>query len=317
MSPRSNFIHLIATFGLATALGACVGADVENDASAIADGGASEPDSSDRGPLGKADAPGSCMADDGDDFCGGKSDGACWCDDLCASFGDCCGDKQPVCDGVDPGPTLCMSDDTCDAGQFCDHSECLSNCPPGMFCPAVCWGQCSDAPQPPQCPDVCEAICAGEPEPPLPPGCPLPGCACDDPPPNPDTCEGACGGKSEGSCWCDDLCSTYGDCCDDYDAACSEPVVTCETIVADFLAETTEIRSCTADAECGQVLSGTSCGCTRNWVARTDADLDTWQGLRDDAFENGCEIPGGISTCDCPAADGFACDAGTCTWNYL
>ena len=30
-----------------------------------------------------------------------------------------------------------------------------------------------------------------------------------------DTCEDSCGGKSAGSCWCDDQCSYYGDCCDD------------------------------------------------------------------------------------------------------
>lgn len=31
----------------------------------------------------------------------------------------------------------------------------------------------------PECPDICGAICAGEPEPETPPGCPIPGCACD------------------------------------------------------------------------------------------------------------------------------------------
>jgi hypothetical protein len=263
---RSAFVLVLL------AVGACA---------APSDGSDAPGEAADRGPLGKADAPGSCAADDGDDFCGGKSDGACWCDDLCASYGDCCGDKQPVCDGVDPGPALCMSDDACEAGQVCDHAECLSNCPPGMVCPAVCWGQCADAP----------AV--------------------------PDTCAGACGGKSEGSCWCDDLCSEYGDCCEDYDAACTEPVASCDEIVEDFLAETTEIRSCTTDGECGQVLDGTSCGCTRNWVARTDADIAEWSDLRDAAFANGCSLPGGISTCDCPAADGFVCDAGTCAWNYL
>lgn len=296
----------VLTLGLSLPLAACVTTDGGDD-------GIESP----RGPLGKADAPGTCVAEDGGDHCGGKSDGACWCDDLCAEYGDCCGDKQPVCDGVDPGPTLCMADATCDDGQFCDHSQCLSNCPPGNFCPAVCWGACADIPPSPQCPDVCEAVCAGEPEPPLPPGCPLPGCACDDPPPTPDTCEGSCGGKSDGACWCDDLCSNYGDCCDDYEAQCTEPVDVCEAIVDDFLAETAQIRSCGADAECGQVLSGTSCGCTNNWVARADADLSTWEALRQTANDEGCPIPGGISTCDCPAADGFACVEGTCTWNYL
>ncbi len=56
-------------------------------------------DDGDRGPLGKADAAGSCRSDDGQDFCGGKSAGACWCDDQCVDFGDCCSDVAPVCEG--------------------------------------------------------------------------------------------------------------------------------------------------------------------------------------------------------------------------
>jgi pyridoxal 5'-phosphate synthase pdxS subunit len=38
--------------------------------------------------------------------------------------------------------------------------------------------------------------------------------------------------------------------------------------------------------------------------------------IRTKAEANECSL-GGISTCDCPAADGFACEAGACTWNYL
>lgn len=308
MSPLSLTHKIALAIGLSFAITGCVAETAEP-----TDAGSTE-----RGPLGKADAPGTCLADDGTDHCGGKSDGACWCDDLCAQYGDCCGDKQPICDGVDPGPVLCMSDGQCDDGEFCDHTQCLSNCPDGFICPAVCWGACEEEPQPPQCPDVCEAICAGEPEPELPQGCPLPGCDCPEPEPEPEgpSCADACGGKSDGACWCDDLCEGYGDCCDDFEEQCSEPVTSCEEIVEAYFAETAEIRSCTQDAECGQVLTGTSCGCTNNWVARTDADISEWESIREDAFENGCEI-GGISTCDCPAADGFRCNAGTCTWNYL
>ena len=44
--------------------------------------------------LGKADHNGSCT-----DSCGGQSTtGACWCDDQCESFGDCCVDYRPICD---------------------------------------------------------------------------------------------------------------------------------------------------------------------------------------------------------------------------
>ena len=34
------------------------------------------------------------------------------------------------------------------------------------------------------------------------------------------SCEGACGGKSEGSCYCDDDCATYHDCCQDAAPVC-------------------------------------------------------------------------------------------------
>jgi hypothetical protein len=47
-----------------------------------------------RGPLGKSDNIGSCEGS-----CGGQSDGSCFCDDLCESFGDCCGDYEQVCLG--------------------------------------------------------------------------------------------------------------------------------------------------------------------------------------------------------------------------
>ena len=34
------------------------------------------------------------------------------------------------------------------------------------------------------------------------------------------SCYGACGGQSTGSCWCDDKCANYGDCCEDIESAC-------------------------------------------------------------------------------------------------
>lgn len=37
------------------------------------------------------------------------------------------------------------------------------------------------------------------------------------------SCAAACGGQSADGCYCDDLCESYGDCCDDYQSACVEP----------------------------------------------------------------------------------------------
>jgi hypothetical protein len=90
----------------------------------------------------------------------------------------------------------------------------------------------------------------------------------------------------------------------------------CDALLAAFWAEVAEIRGCEEDKQCGQVLTGTSCGCTRNWIARLDADTSHFLALVDLAGELRCELPF-ISTCDCPEADGYRCDAGTCSWNYL
>lgn len=90
---------------------------------------------------------------------------------------------------------------------------------------------------------------------------------------------------------------------------------TCETLLADFEAETAAIRACTDADECGQPLTGTSCGCTRAWVARTDADTTRFYELLSDVQANECTSLDG--TCDCPEADGYVCDDGVCEWNYV
>ena len=90
----------------------------------------------------------------------------------------------------------------------------------------------------------------------------------------------------------------------------------CVDIEQDIAIELDDIQSCTADADCGQVLVGTSCGCTRNLVARVDADISDFQALQQQAAELECDT-GFVSVCDCPAAAGFRCDAGTCAWNYV
>ncbi|MBI3033559.1 hypothetical protein HYY72_00170, partial [Candidatus Woesearchaeota archaeon] len=35
------------------------------------------------------------------------------------------------------------------------------------------------------------------------------------------SCVGFCGGKSSFGCYCDSVCSKYGDCCPDYAVVCS------------------------------------------------------------------------------------------------
>lgn len=87
----------------------------------------------------------------------------------------------------------------------------------------------------------------------------------------------------------------------------------CPQIIADFQAEATAIRSCNAPGECGQVLHGTSCGCTRDWVARNNANPARFYQLLQDAGACGFGL---VSTCDCPQTYGFDCVQHTCTWDY-
>ncbi len=77
------------------------------------------------------------------------------------------------------------------------------------------------------------------------------------------------------------------------------------------------IRSCTQDSDCGQVLSGTSCGCTRNLIARNDADVSQYYRLIDQAVSQECSEALPISTCDCPQVTGVGCHQGICGWNYV
>ena len=216
------------------------------------------------------------------DSCGGKSkSGACWCDDGCAAYGDCCADKASTCD-------------------------------------------------PPDCPDVCPQICAGEDVPVLPAECPVPSCDCDekvlcggfaglpcpeglhcfddpeddcDPanggadcggvclPPPPDSCLDHCGGASEDqSCYCDDLCDDYGDCCSDFEPVCSVGVAP-RTPVSGGCAKNAG-HTCNSDADC------TNGGCGGET----------------------CYNPAGgpvITTCECTApntATGCGCVEGLCSW---
>lgn len=72
-------------------------------------------------------------------------------------------------------------------------------------------------------------------------------------------------------------------------------------------------NQCVSAQDC-QAIPGTSCGCTRNLVLSNNADLETLWDLGDLMSADGCHPF--LSTCDCPPAEGFKCDAGHCSWNY-
>lgn len=100
----------------------------------------------DRVPVSKADGSGSCV-----DNCGGKSDGSCWCDDMCSYYGDCCGDKVAICDA--PQDLACggFQGLTCGAGEYC-HYEMSATC---GFADAT--GTCQDVPE--ACIEIFAPVC--------------------------------------------------------------------------------------------------------------------------------------------------------------
>lgn len=87
----------------------------------------------------------------------------------------------------------------------------------------------------------------------------------------------------------------------------------CNDWFAEYLTVTEYLSRCTSSAECA-AIPGTSCGCTRNLVLSENADMNLFWAIYDAMNAGGCGL---VSTCDCPAADGFVCDNGHCAWNYL
>jgi hypothetical protein len=98
--------------------------------------------------------------------------------------------------------------------------------------------------------------------------------------------------------------------------ACPDPGVKCEGVLNELKSTLSGVQKCASAADCGQPIPGSSCGCTRDLVARKDVDLEPYLALRAKASELGCASDGG-STCDCPNADGFACIGNVCGWNYV
>ena len=93
-------------------------------------------------------------------------------------------------------------------------------------------------------------------------------------------------------------------------------LATCEEFLQAFNEELSHIAYCTDSAQCGLVLKLTSCGCTRDKVARSDADSAKFHDIIARARAKGCDNLPLNSICDCPSADGFACVDQRCSWNY-
>ena len=79
-----------------------------------------------RGPLGKADAVGTCAQTDCD---GPAPVGNCWCDAQCVEFGDCCTDHADTCEATEvPAGHDCggLAGLTCGTGEYCHYGQAQS-----------------------------------------------------------------------------------------------------------------------------------------------------------------------------------------------
>ncbi|MEM6995509.1 MAG: hypothetical protein AAF721_33675, partial [Myxococcota bacterium] len=131
--------RLACGLAVSSMLAACGGASGGRDAAAV--------DTQDRAPVGKADQTGTCMTAD-TDFCGGQSQGNCWCDDLCEQFGDCCADKPVACDGEEP--EFCADGTVASATVFTDASDGKECAEDALHCLTNDFGACPQfAPLPP------------------------------------------------------------------------------------------------------------------------------------------------------------------------
>jgi|GEM_PF-1726199 len=98
--------------------------------------------------------------------------------------------------------------------------------------------------------------------------------------------------------------------------ACPDAGPACDALVNEMKAALSSAQKCMSAADCGQPIPDSSCGCTRDLVARKDANLRPYLDVRSKVYALGCASEGG-STCDCPNADGFACIDNVCGWNYV
>ena len=74
------------------------------------------------------------------------------------------------------------------------------------------------------------------------------------------------------------------------------------------------VQYCTDASQC-EAVPGTSCGCTMNKVVNKGAYMGSFWAVAEGMEGAGCSPF--MSTCSCPAADGFKCEDNLCSWNYL
>ena len=81
-----------------------------------------------------------------EDSCGGEAaGGGCFCDEVCAEFGDCCGDKVAQCGGDGSDAVIACEEDECEGAAVDENFVCRK--PNGEFANSACCGldRCDNA----------------------------------------------------------------------------------------------------------------------------------------------------------------------------
>ena len=122
------------------------------------------------------------------------------------------------------------------------------------------------------------------------------------------SCEGYCGGQSPAGCYCDDLCSQYGDCCDDYVEICGGTTPgdgSCKGVCG---SDQPQEGNCYCDGACEQYGD-----CCSDYA--TECGGTTPAGCGDVTFEGCCSEDGGtLSYCENDQLQSGPCEGG-CGWD--
>jgi len=123
------------------------------------------------------------------------------------------------------------------------------------------------------------------------------------------SCVGFCGKMSDDGCWCDDLCTTYNDCCQDKASVCV-PVAGCKVDC-----DCDQGQLCTPEGTCVNGFAPAYCctkaGCQAGWpCTNPDGSKGTCAGNPPPPPPPACKV-------DCDCDQGEICAQGQCVTGII